>query len=125
MAKRHNMDNRVNTVSRINTRSRVNMLSQFNTHNRIADTRHVGSGVVSGVVNTPGQSITRHGPTTAVITAVAVITAAAAGITVAAADAQAVTVVVATMAGAGNETARITDISDFFRPWPTILLRPV
>ena len=88
-----------NTLRRVNTVSRINTLNPFNTPNRAVATPHIGYGVASGVVNTPGQSITRPGPTTVDITAVVTMVAL---ITAAVADTQAVTVVVITTAGAGN-----------------------
>src|ERR1039457_1806914 len=57
MRSRFNTANRINTPNRVNTANRFNMLSQF------VDTQRIGSGVGSGIVNTPNQ-FTIHGPIT-------------------------------------------------------------
>src|ERR1017187_4209813 len=63
------MRSRINTANRFNTRSRVNTPNRFNTANRFnmlsqfVDTQRIGSGVGSGIVNTPNR-FTIHGPIT-------------------------------------------------------------
>ena len=69
MRNRSNTTNRVNTANRINTRSRINtanrfnMVNRFNMLSRFVDTQRIGSGVGSGIVNTPNR-FTIHGPIT-------------------------------------------------------------
>ena len=69
MRNRSNTTNRVNTANRINTRSRINtanrfnMVNRFNMLSRLVDTQRIGSGVGSGIVNTPNR-FTIHGPIT-------------------------------------------------------------
>ena len=57
------MRSRVNTANRINTRSRFNTANRFNMLSQFVDTQRIGSGVGSGIVNTPNQ-FTIHGPIT-------------------------------------------------------------
>ena len=69
MRNRSNTTNRVNTANRINTRGRINtanrfnMVNRFNMLSRFVDTQRIGSGVGSGIVNTPNR-FTIHGPIT-------------------------------------------------------------
>ena len=66
---RVNTANRINTSSKINTRSRINtvnrfsMVNPFNMLSRFVDTQRIGSGVGSGIANTPNR-FTIHGPIT-------------------------------------------------------------
>ena len=60
---RVNTANRFNTANRINTRSRVNTANRFNMLSQFVDTQRIGSGVGSGIVNTPNR-FTIHGPIT-------------------------------------------------------------
>jgi hypothetical protein len=63
---RVNTANRINTSSKINTRSRINTVNRFNPFNmlsRFVDTQRIGSGVGSGIANTPNR-FTIHGPIT-------------------------------------------------------------
>ena len=57
------MRSRINTANRINTRNRVNTANRFNMLSQFVDTQRIGSGVGSGIVNTPNQ-FTIHGPIT-------------------------------------------------------------
>jgi len=63
MRNRSNTTNRVNTANRINTANRFNMVNRFNMLSRFVDTQRIGSGVGSGIVNTPNR-FTIHGPIT-------------------------------------------------------------
>ena len=60
---RINTANRFNTANRINTRSRFNTANRFNMLSQFVDTQRIGSGVGSGIVNTPNR-FTIHGPIT-------------------------------------------------------------
>jgi hypothetical protein len=62
-ANRVNTANRINTRSRVNTANRLNMVNRFNMLSRFVDTQRIGSGVGSGIVNTPNR-FTIHGPIT-------------------------------------------------------------
>jgi len=62
-ANRINTSSKINTCSRINTANRYNMVNRFNMLSRFVDTRRIGSGVGSGIANTPNR-FTIHGPIT-------------------------------------------------------------
>jgi hypothetical protein len=60
---RINTRSRVNTANRVNTRSRINTANRVNMPSRIADTRRIGCGAGSGIVNIP-KRFTIRGPIT-------------------------------------------------------------
>jgi hypothetical protein len=81
------MRSRFNMANRFNTRSRINTANQFNMLSRFVDTQRIGSGVVSGIVNTPNR-FTIHGPitirATGALSGITVVDIAAAAVDIAA-----------------------------------------